>query len=303
MTLTLVGDRSTLRGIAGGHDVVQASHAISQNDSLRQVLRRAEATSMGRALALLAEDQVDAVVSAGNTAALMALSKRCVPSLPGIDRPAIIKPLAGADGACCWLLDIGANLNCAPERLCQFARMGAAMAQASGGTSAPRVALLNIGAEHSKGPLTIREAAERLQADPTIHFVGFLEANALFAGSADVVVTDGFAGNVALKAIEGTAGLAEALLRRELAAGAERTLLRGALRRLSAAYNPQNYNGASLVGLGGVVVKSHGGADRAGFGQAVAQAHRELQGRVVERLAASLAAAATGTQSSEQGQA
>lgn len=289
--------------MAGDHDVLQASRAISQSDSLRRVLRGAEATSMGRALALLAEDQVDAVVSAGSTAALMALSKRCLPPLPGVDRPAIIKPLAGADGTRCWLLDVGANLNCAPERLCQFARMGAAMAQAVGGTPAPRVALLNIGAEHSKGPLAIRQAAELLQMDPTIHFVGFLEANALFSGRADVVVTDGFAGNIALKAIEGTAGMAEALLRRELAASAEQTLLRGALRRLSAAYNPQNYNGASLVGLNGVVVKSHGGADRAGFGQAVAQAHRELQGQVVERLGASLAAGAAGTHSREWGQA
>lgn len=294
MTLTLVGDRATLLGIADGHHVVHAPGAISHGHTLRQALRRAADTSMGRALTLLADKQVDAVVSAGNTAALMALSKRRLPLLPGIDRPAIIKPLAGTDGACCWLLDVGANLNCAPERLLQFARMGTAMAQTVGGTPAPRVALLNIGTEHSKGPKVIRQAAELLQADPTIHCVGFLEANALFAGTADVVVTDGFVGNVAIKAIEGAAGMAEALLRRELAAGTQRLLPRGTLNRLSAAYNPQHYNGASLIGLGGVVVKSHGAADRAGFGQAVAQAHRELKGRVAERLCANLATVAAG---------
>ncbi len=254
---------------------------------------------MGRALTLLANKQVGAVVSAGNTAALMALSRRFLPMLPGIDRPAIVKPLTGRDGACCWLLDVGANLNCAPERLRQFAHMGTALAQAVGGAAAPRVALLNVGAEHSKGPHTIRCAAELLASDPAIHFVGFLEANGLFDGAADVVVTDGFAGNVALKAIEGAAGMAEALLRRELASGTQGAPLRGVLERLSAAYNPQHYNGASLIGIRGVVVKSHGGADRTGFRHAVAQAHRELLGGVAERLGASLAAAASGDQAGE----
>ena len=296
VALTLVGNRSALGGVAAGHTVVDAPQAISQQHSLRQALRGARETSMGRALKLLAAGQVDAVVSAGNTAALMALATRLLPRLPGIDRAAIIKQLAGPDGASCWLLDVGANLHCTPERLCQFARMGTAMAQAVGTTPTPRVALLNIGAEHSKGPLAIRRTAALLAADPGIHFVGFLEANRLFAGAADVVVADGFAGNVALKAIEGAAGLAEALLRRELVAAGGAGPLRGALRRLAAAYNPQHHNGASLIGLGGVVVKSHGGADRAGFRQAVACAHRELTGGVGERLGASLAAAGVGGQ-------
>lgn len=241
---------------------------------------------MHRALALLAEGRVDAVVSAGNTGALMALSRRLLPMLPGIERPAIVKALEGRDGRRCRLLDVGANLECTEERLHQFAVMGATLATAVDETSKPRVGLLNVGTEHGKGPAHVRRAAELLQADASLHFVGFVEGTELFDGKADVVVMDGFAGNVALKATEGAAAMAERLLRREIGGGAAGWLFRKRLRRLAAAYNPQSYNGASFLGLSGVVVKSHGGADRNGFQQAVAQALLEVEGGVVRKMGA-----------------
>ena len=286
VALTLVGPEAALRASAGRHRVVDAPNGISQQDSVRDALRMGPRSSMHQALALLAEGQVDAMVSAGNTGALMALSRRLVPMLPGIERPAIVKALEGCEGHRCRLLDVGANLECPPERLHQFALMGATLAEAVDETFKPRVGLLNVGAEHSKGPPQVRRAAELLEADASLRFVGFVEATELFDGRADVVVMDGFAGNVALKAIEGAAAMAERLLRRELGSGPVGWLFRKRLHRLAAAYNPQSYNGASFLGLSGVVVKSHGGADRNGFQQAIAQALLEVEGGVVQKMGA-----------------
>ena len=265
---------------------MDAPTGITQQHSVRDALRIGARSSMHRALALLAEGRVDAVVSAGNTGALMALSRRLLPMLPGIERPAIVKALEGRDGHRCRLLDVGANLECTEERLHQFAVMGATLANAVDETSKPRVGLLNVGTEHGKGPAQVRRAAALLQADASLHFVGFVEGTELFDGKADVVVMDGFAGNVALKATEGAAAMAERLLRREIGGGAAGWLFRKRLRRLAAAYNPQSYNGASFLGLSGVVVKSHGGADRNGFQQAVAQALLEVEGGVVRKMGA-----------------
>ena len=283
--LTLVGRAATLRAVAGPHRVADAPLGISHGDSVRVALRAGVASSMHRALALLADAQVDAVVSAGNTGALLALCRKQLRMLPGIDRPAIVKALEGCDGERCWLLDAGANLACPPKRLHQFAVMGAALTQALNETPQPRIGLLNVGAEHSKGPLSVRRAAALIEADAGLRFVGFVEADELFEGKADVVVADGFAGNVALKAAEGAAAMARHLLRRELG-GAAGWLFRSRLRRLTAAYNPQSYNGASFLGLRGVVVKSHGGADRDGFQRAVAQAALEVERGAVAKMSA-----------------
>ena len=290
--LTLVGDPERLGSLAGtrSHRVVGAVRAVTHDDSVRDALRGKIDSSMRRAIALVASGEADAVVSAGNTGALMALSRHLLPMLPGIDRPAIVKPFIGPGGARCWVLDLGANLSCTAEQLHRFARMGAAMAEAAGGVAAPRVGLLNIGVENSKGPREVRAAAERMAADEGLLFAGFVEANELFDGKVDVVVCDGFAGNVALKATEGAASMARHLLGSELGGSRlARLLLAGRLRRLAAAYNPQAYNGATFVGLQGVVVKSHGGADRVGFRQAVDQAVRDLEtdlvGKITSRFA------------------
>ena len=290
--LTLVGDPELLEGLVGtrSHRVVGSGRAITHDDSVRDALRGKIASSMRRAIALVASGEADAVVSAGNTGALMALSRHLLPMLPGIDRPAIVKPFVGRGGARCWVLDLGANLSCTAEQLHRFARMGTAVAEAAGGLAAPRVGLLNVGVEHSKGPREVRAAAERMAADEGLKFAGFVEANELFDGKVDVVVCDGFAGNVALKATEGAASMARYLLGSELGgARLARLLLAGRLRRLAAAYNPQAYNGATFVGLRGVVVKSHGGADRIGFREAVGQAVHELEtdlvGKIMSRFA------------------
>ena len=292
--LTLVGDPQRLEALVGtrSHRVVGTARAITHDDSVRDALRGKIDSSMRRAIALVAAGEADAVVSAGNTGALMALSRHLLPMLPGIDRPAIVKPFVGRGGATCWVLDLGANLSCTARQLHCFARMGAAVAEAAGGVTAPRVGLLNVGVEHSKGPREVRAAAERMAADEGLSFAGFVEANELFDGKVDVVVCDGFAGNVALKATEGAASMARHLLRSELGgARLVRVLLARRLRRLAAAYNPQVYNGATFVGLQGVVVKSHGGADRVGFREAVGQAVRELEtdlvGKVMSRFAGS----------------
>ena len=297
--LTLVGNPGPLERLVGtrSHRVVGAVRAITHHDSVRDALRGKIDSSMRRAIALVASGEADAVVSAGNTGALMALSRHLLPMLPGIDRPAIVKPFVGRGGARCWVLDLGANLSCTAEQLHRFARMGAAVAEAAGDVAAPRVGLLNVGVEHSKGPREVRAAAERIQADEGLSFAGFVEANELFDGKVDVVVCDGFAGNVALKATEGAAAMARHLLGSELGgARLARVLLAGRLRRLAAAYNPQAYNGATFVGLQGVVVKSHGGADRIGFREAVGQAVRELETDLIGKITSRFG----GTRSSQE---
>lgn len=296
--ITLVGDQPTIErvldGIAspsavGQLDVAHAAEMILPGDRLATVLRHKPDASMRRALALLAGDAVDAVVSGGDTAALMALARQMLARLPGVERPAICKALQGVDGPF-WMLDLGANVECSAGQLQQFARMGSELARSVGGLEAPRVALLNIGTEPGKGPRRLHEAAEALTADDTLNFVGYIEGNRLFRGEADVVVADGFAGNVALKSMEGAAWMAGQLLRRwfdslGLIEQAGLALARAKLEALRHELNPESYNGASFVGLEGVVVKSHGGADVDGFASAIGQAIREVRGDLRGRLA------------------
>ena len=298
--LLLVGDESAIRPLLPAHahgiEVVHAAERLSPDDSLSDVLRRRPDSSMRRALLLLGEGRADAVVSAGDTAALMALSRLVLDMVPGVERPAICKALAGVEGPF-WMLDLGANLACTPVQLHQFALMGTLLARHAGGVAAPRTGLLNIGTESGKGPELQNQAAALMSADPAVDYIGFIEGNVLFDGRADVVVADGFAGNIALKSIEGAARMAGHLLRGWFDAlnpleRAGMSLARGKLQRLRHDLNPQRYNGASFVGLSGVVVKSHGSADQEGFGSAIAQAALEVTGRVHERLEAALASGA-----------
>jgi len=284
------------------HDVVDAPRRVEVDDALRGSLRGDIDSSMRCAVAALAAGDADALVSAGSTGALVALSRHLVGMLPGIRRPAIMKSLGGADGRRFRMLDLGANIGSPPGQLHQFALLGTAAATVSPGPGervggdripVPSVGLLNIGSEVRKGPATVREAARLLESDHRLRYAGFVEPHRLFDAATDVVVADGFAGNIALKAAEGAAQMARYVLGRELSGNSPgltlgRAMLRGPLRRVRDAYNPQSYNGASLLGVAGVVVKSHGGADRQGFENAVRQAMDAFDTGLVSRLAAGI---------------
>lgn len=295
--LILVGDAAELRAAlpaqAPNITIQHAAERLCAGDSLADVLRRRPDSSMRQALLRHAAGDADGVVSAGDTAALMALSRSVLDMVPGVERPAICKELQGMSGPY-WMLDLGANLDCSAAQLHQFARMGSILAQHAGGLSDPRIGLLNIGTEVGKGPPVVNDAARLLADDPELNYVGFVEGNVLFSAVADVIVADGFSGNVALKSIEGAARMAGHLVRGWLdgLAPLERLgmlLARRSLYRLRHELNPQRYNGASFVGLSGVVIKSHGSADAEGFRSAIEEAIVEVQGQIPVRLANAMA--------------
>lgn len=300
--LYLVGDRGLIGSAMGGRfagpsaelstgqptgqrwRIEHAPDVVAMSDRPSRALRHKTGSSMYRALQLLAAGEVDAVVSAGNTGALMAMGYTLVGTLQGIDRPAICSPLPSRTRSA-YLLDLGANVDCRAKHLHQFATMGSALASGVDGIAMPRVALLNVGRESSKGSEQVRLAAELIEADPQLNYSGFIEGDALFSGAADVVVCDGFAGNVALKVCEGTASLIADKLREALTASWQIRLLAGLaqrwLRPLYRDLDPQAYNGAVLLGLRGVVVKSHGGASAQGFHRALQRAAAAVRSDVV----------------------
>jgi len=245
-------------------------------------LRKKKDSSMRVAINLVKEGVAAACVSAGNTGALMATAKFVLKMLPGIDRPAIIAELP-ARGGSVHMLDLGANTGAEAEQLFQFALMGSIVTGDIRSIKQPRIALLNIGVEDTKGHDTVKEAAALLGASG-LNYVGFIEGNEIFSGKADVVVTDGFTGNVALKTMEGTVGLASHYLKRaftrNLFAKFQAVLAGQVLRRLAVEMDSRNYNGASLVGLNGIVIKSHGGADTVAFEHAIETALVEVKNQV-----------------------
>lgn len=285
-TLTFFGDAAALAPQVAStrHAVVDAPRPLALDDPLRATLRGALESSMRAAVAAVAAGDADAVVSAGSTGALMALSRHLIGMLPGASRPAIVKALAGEGGRTFRLLDLGANISAGPAQLHQFSRMGVAAAK-GGDVSTPTVGLLNIGSELHKGPAVVRAAAALLDADAELRYTGFVEPDRMFAAGPDVVVADGFAGNIALKAAEGAARMACHTLARELSRSGLGEPLRRRLQQARDAYDPQSHNGAILLGLAGVVVKSHGKADRHGFASAVRQAASALSGTLVAEVA------------------
>lgn len=291
--LVFFGDAREIAPLIEGtpHDAVHAPRCIEVDDPLRAVLRNDIGSSMSSAVAAVAEGRADAVVSAGSTGALVALSRHLIGNLPHLRRPAIQKTLGGEDGHSFAMLDLGANIGVDAEQLRQFALMGAAAARAAG-VDDPAVALLNIGAEVRKGPPTVQAAARLLLVDERLRYVGFLEPDRMFAGGADVIVADGFAGNIALKAAEGATRLARHVVEGkfgELAQSAPSTpRWVQALHAVRDACDPQRYNGATLLGLAKVVVKSHGSADRQGFASAVRHAREALAADLVTKVAACL---------------
>ena len=278
--------------VAADAVVVHTDEEVLGTDKPSQVLRRARRSSMGMAIDAVKAGDAQAAVSAGNTGALMAIAKLTLRTMPGIDRPALaaILPTRTAESV---VLDLGANTECDEHNLVQFAVMGAAMARTALGLARPKVALLNIGEEALKGTHELKAAHAMLSAaDLPMEFIGFTEGDKIGAGEADVVVTDGFSGNIALKAIEGTAKLVVALLT-EAFKSSTRTKLgflmsRPALRALRSHLDPNNHNGAVFLGLNGIVVKSHGGADAKGFANAIGVAHDLIADDIARRIASDL---------------
>jgi glycerol-3-phosphate acyltransferase PlsX len=248
-----------------------ATEVVSMDESPADALRRKKDSSLRVAIELVKSGEADACVSSGNTGALMATARYVLKTLPGIDRPAIISAVPGAAGPT-YMLDLGANVGCSPEHLLQFALMGSVVAEDMLEIARPRVGLLNIGLEDIKGNETVREAGELLAASG-LNYVGFVEGDGIFHADVDVVVSDGFVGNVALKTMEGVARLVSAFLkeefRRSLLRGMQGLVAQSALEALRERLDPRRYNGASLVGLNGVVLKSHGSADQFAFENAV----------------------------------
>jgi phosphate acyltransferase len=246
---------------------------IQNDDKLAVVLRQRRKSSMALAVNAVSEGEAHGVVSAGNTGALMALAKLRLKTLPGIDRPAMgsIFPTQRGESV---MLDLGANIDCNSANLVQFAIMGEVFARNVLGVSEPTVGLLNIGSEEFKGNDTIRNAATALrESDLPIKFYGFIEGDDIAAGTVDVVVTDGFAGNIALKTAEGTArlygGYIRAAFKRSVMSRIGYLLARPALKALRDRLDPRAYNGAMFLGVNGVAVKSHGGTDQKGFANAL----------------------------------
>lgn len=298
----LVGDETRIKTALEGHpnlreasEILHTDGVINGDDKPSQALRRAKGTSMGCAIEAVKAGDAGAAVSAGNTGALMAIAKLTLRTMPGIDRPALAALLPTLGDSDVIMLDLGANAECDSRNLVQFAIMGAAYARVATGNERPRVRLLNIGSEETKGTEDLRDAAAALRAAApalSMTFDGFTEADRICSGDVDVVVTDGFSGNVALKAVEGTARFVADLLRRGFASSLRSKvgflISRPATELLKHHLDPNNHNGAVFLGLNGLVVKSHGGANALGVANAVAVTARLLEENVTERISADL---------------
>ncbi|WP_420094964.1 phosphate acyltransferase PlsX [Denitrificimonas caeni] len=298
--LVLVGDTASIEAVLSQYPQVDrtrltiqhASESVSMADLPAHALRHKPDSSMRIALQLLRDQQVQACVSAGNTGALMALAKHILKLLPGIERPAIMTALPALNGET-HLLDLGANVDVNAQQLVQFALMGSAAVQAQGITR-PRVALLNVGSEATKGSQQVKLAAAELQALPQINYTGYIEGDGVFRGDADVVVCDGFVGNVLLKSSEGLAQMITARVKQRLGRGLRAWMLawlaRPLLKVLRSELAPERYNGACLLGVDGVVVKSHGNASEAAFQAAISVACVAIEEKLTQRLQANLQA-------------
>jgi glycerol-3-phosphate acyltransferase PlsX len=299
----LVGDEERLRVLLATHPRAKAACVIRHaaeaigSDMKPAAALRGRQSSMRMAIDAVAGGEADGVISAGNTGALLALAKVVMKTMPGIDRPAMagLWPTARGDVV---VLDLGANVACDTRNLVEFAIMGDVFARAVLGLTAPSVGLLNVGSEEQKGDERLRQAAELLKRSPiAAQFRGFVEGHDIAAGTTDVVVTDGFTGNVALKTAEGSLRLIGDLLRQvfssSLSAKLGYVLARSGLERLREWLDPRRYNGAVMLGLNGVLVKSHGGTDAAGFAHAVDVAMDMVTNRSNERIREGLAGITT----------
>jgi phosphate acyltransferase len=280
--LALVGDEGLLKGALAAFapdarartQIVAATQIVTMEEKPREAIRRKKDSSMRVAIDLVHQGRAAAAVSAGNTGALTAIAHFVLKTVPGVERAAIISALPSAHGLT-QMLDLGANTKASALQLSQFAAMGDIVARDVYGVARPRIGLLNIGEEDMKGDEIVQEAHALLQGSG-LNYIGFVEGGDIFSGDVDVVVTDGFTGNVALKSMEGVAGLIADRLRQEFQSSFASRLAglvaRPVLRRAAAGIDPRRYNGACMVGLGGIVVKSHGRADGVAFARAIATA-------------------------------
>jgi glycerol-3-phosphate acyltransferase PlsX len=260
------------------------------DDSPREAIRRKKRSSMRLAIDAVKEGRAVACVSAGNTGALTAMSHFVLKTLPGVERAAIMSAIPSAHGHT-HMLDLGANTKATPEQLLQFGSMGSIVARDIYGVTSPRVGLLNIGEEDMKGHEVV-QAAHALLGASGLNYIGFVEGDDIFSGDVDVVVTDGFTGNVALKSMEGVAHLISNRLKAEFTASLYGKLAgliaRPVLRRAAASLDPRRYNGACMVGLDGIVVKSHGGADSLAFSRAISLAAQAARRGLTAHIAQAL---------------
>jgi glycerol-3-phosphate acyltransferase PlsX len=302
MSFLLVGDETAIRASLKTHpnlsahsEVVHVAGVVGAAEKPSQAIRRAKTTSMGVAIDLVKQGRAAAAVSSGNTGALMAMAKLALRTMPGIDRPALAAPLPTLGDNDVVMLDLGANTEVDARNLVQFAVMGAVYARTIMDLERPRVALLNIGTEDMKGTDAIRDAAAELKAADhlPIRFEGFVEGDRLARGDHDVIVCDGFAGNIALKTAEGTARFVADLLKRAFQSSIRSKvgflISRPATELLRHHLDPNVHNGAVFLGLNGIVVKSHGGATELGVATAIGNAIKMVRADLTRRIAQDLA--------------
>jgi len=270
---------------------IPASQTIEMCEAPSMALRRKKDSSMHVASRLLQDGSWDAFVSAGNTGALMAIPRLILRTIQGVDRPAIASKIPNIKGRYSLMLDAGANVDSSSEHLLQFASMGSSYMHAAEGIEKPRVGLLNIGSESIKGTDVIKLAAKRLEAS-SLNFIGNVEGTDIFADKVDVIVCDGFVGNVALKTLEGTAKFTVYQLKKNilssLSAKIGMIFAKKAMNRFKDSMDPGRYNGAPLLGLNGIVVKSHGSANAASYVSAIMAAHQEVSVNLVDEIAQSM---------------
>ena len=309
LRITLVGLKDPVQQLLGGAaasllkriSVREATQVVTMDEKPQEALRKKKDSSMRVAIDLVKSGEAHACVSAGNTGALMATARFVLKTIEGIDRPAIISRIRARHGHT-HMLDLGANSECSAEHLFQFAVMGSVVAADLHGIARPRIGVLNIGEEQTKGGSVVQEAARLLSASQ-LNYIGFVEGDDIFSGEVDVVVTDGFTGNVALKTMEGLANMLVGAVKTEYTRNPLRYLGAMAswpvLRSLRREFDPRTYNGASMVGLTGVVIKSHGSADTVSFANAIAvgviEARKGVPTQIGNLLQAQLATAQTPT--------
>ena len=294
LELILVGQEQQLKNVlesenAGSHERMSIKHAsevVEMHEAPSLALRNKKDSSMRVAIELVKLGEADACVSAGNTGALMATARFVLKMLPGIDRPAICSTMPGIDGHT-HFLDLGANVDSSSEQLFQFAVMGSELTAAVENITDPSVGLLNVGEEEIKGNDTVKQAANLL-SESHLNYIGFVEGNDIFTGKIDVIVCDGFAGNIALKASEGVARFVghhvKAEFKKTIFSKLAALIAMPVLKSIANKIEPGRYNGASLLGLKGIVIKSHGGADRSSLYSAIHEAIKEVEKNIPERI-------------------
>lgn len=311
LELILVGDPELVAAQLAIHDasdhqritVVPSSQIIEMDESPSSALRSKKDSSMRVAINCVKEGKASACVSAGNTGALMVIARFVLKTLEGVDRPAILSRLPTVNCGEFRILDLGANVDSSPQHLFQFAVMGSEVAKAIDGNDRPRVALLNIGEEEIKGNELVKEAHTLLTNCAEINYIGYIESDSMFNGDVDVVVCDGFVGNVALKTAEGAAKLFQAFAKQSFTTNWLTKLgalvAKPALKIFKDKIDPGKQNGATFIGLKGIVIKSHGGADEIAFYHAIEEAVREVAKNVPDRIKQQVALLLTSTDASE----